>query len=174
MRCAHGGQSARALGVAFWAGGRRSDEAVRGYDRSGSEARRRGPGERPLHPFTTWKWLELQGQTAKVPVYRYQFEETLPRAAEASALHASGDRIGVSGAAGARSSLAAEDRKLSELMGKYWTNFAKTATRTVPVLPRWPVYWVGNQVMRLSGDSQAAPDAQRIRYLFLDRLASRR
>ena len=65
-----------------------------------------------------------------------------------------------------------EDRKVSELMGSYWTNFAKTGDPNGAGLPRWPVYTEkdGYPVMHLAADSQAAPDGHRGRYLLLDRV----
>jgi para-nitrobenzyl esterase len=63
-----------------------------------------------------------------------------------------------------------EDRKLSDLMSSYWVHFAKTGNPNGPGLPRWPEYEAKSewQVMHLSTSPQAAPDARRSRYLFLD------
>jgi para-nitrobenzyl esterase len=63
-----------------------------------------------------------------------------------------------------------EDRKLSEQIQAYWTNFAKTGDPNGPGLPQWPAYSAegGWQVMRLDATSEAKPDALRGRYLFLD------
>ena len=67
-----------------------------------------------------------------------------------------------------------EDRKVSELMADYWSNFAKTGNPNGPGLPVWPQYDSGNgyQVMHLSADPGAAPDTGRGRYEFLDHLPS--
>jgi para-nitrobenzyl esterase len=63
-----------------------------------------------------------------------------------------------------------EDRVLSELMGQYWTNFAKTGDPNGPGLPKWPVYNAADnyQVMHLDATPEAKPDTLRPRYLFLD------
>jgi para-nitrobenzyl esterase len=63
-----------------------------------------------------------------------------------------------------------QDRALSELMGTYWTNFAKSGDPNRPGLPPWPVYnaATGWQVMHLDATPAAKPDALRPRDLFLD------
>ena len=68
--------------------------------------------------------------------------------------------------------MAPEDRKLSDLMQRYWTNFAKTGNPNAPDLPNWPVYnaalnW---QVMHLGLQVAAQSDQHRDRYLFLYRV----
>jgi para-nitrobenzyl esterase len=128
--------------------------------------------------FSTWKWLEMQQTTAKVPVYRYEFDETLPLApdapagAEATAPHASEIEFVFQVLSSRKLPWRPEDRKVSELMGSYWTNFAKTGDPNGAGLPRWPVYTEkdGYPVMHLAADSQAAPDGHRGRYLLLDRV----
>jgi para-nitrobenzyl esterase len=63
-----------------------------------------------------------------------------------------------------------EDRALSEQMGQYWTNFAKTGDPNGAGLPRWLPYNAagGWQVMRLDAAPASQPDALRGRDLFLD------
>jgi len=62
-----------------------------------------------------------------------------------------------------------EDRKLSEMMGQYWTNFARSGDPNGPGLPKWPTTgpteW---QVMVLNANPEARPDPYRPRYVFLD------
>jgi len=68
-----------------------------------------------------------------------------------------------------------EDRKVSNLMAAYWSNFAKTGDPNGPGLPKWPVYkdQDGYPVMHLNADSHAAPDDRRARYEFLESVFSR-
>jgi para-nitrobenzyl esterase len=63
-----------------------------------------------------------------------------------------------------------EDRALSELMRKYWSNFARSGDPNGPGLPNWPKYkpQADAQVMYLNTQSKAEKDAQRERYLFLE------
>lgn len=128
--------------------------------------------------FATWKWIELQLKTGKSPVYRYEFDQTLPLAAnarpgtEARAPHASDIEFVFRMLSSKRLPWRDEDRKVSELMAAYWTNFAKTGDPNGPGLPKWPQYNSrdGYQVMHLMADAAPAPDAHRGRYLFLDHL----
>lgn len=125
--------------------------------------------------FSTWRWLEAHMQTGSAPVYRYLFELGSPgdknHAATMGAFHS--DEIEyVFGALDSRPEAVwrPEDRKLSDLMGAYWTNFARTGDPNGPGLPAWPKYGVadGWQTMHLDANSSAKPDSHRDRYLFLD------
>ena len=60
-----------------------------------------------------------------------------------------------------------EDRKLSEEMMDYWTNFAKTGDPNGSGLPQWPQYNKTSEVLILDRETQATPDATRARYEFL-------
>jgi para-nitrobenzyl esterase len=125
--------------------------------------------------YATWRWMEAQTLTGGAPVYRYRFDLGAP----ASQFHPAGsdafhsDEIEyVFGTLDSRpgSVWRAEDRRLSEEMQAYWTNFARTGDPNGAGLPRWPVYTAadGWPVMHLDAASQARPDALRARYQFLD------
>ena len=125
--------------------------------------------------YPTWKWLEMQLKTGKAPVYRYRFEQTLPLAAdapagtEAAAPHASEIEFVFQVLSSRALPWRPEDRKVSELMGSYWSNFAKTGDPNGEGLVRWPAYGDdGYQVLHLRADPAAAPDTHRGRYQFLD------
>ena len=124
--------------------------------------------------YSTWRWLEAQVQTGKAPVYRYFFDLGSPgdknHPAAMGAFH-SDDIDYVFGTLDQRpeATWRPEDRKLSEQMGQYWTNFARTGDPNGTDLPKWPTYgpteW---QVMWLDANSAAKPDPYRERYLFLE------
>jgi para-nitrobenzyl esterase len=130
--------------------------------------------------YSTWKWLEIQLQTGDSPVFRYKFEQTLPLPADArpgtepAAPHASDIEYVFQMLPSRHLPWRPEDRKVSAMMADYWTNFAKTGNPNGPGLPVWPQYHSGDgyQVMHLSADPGAAPDADRARYEFLDHLNS--
>ncbi|HEX3473331.1 MAG TPA: carboxylesterase family protein [Silvibacterium sp.] len=130
--------------------------------------------------FSTWRWLEAHVQTGNAPVYRYLLDLGSPgdkfHPAAIGAFH-SDDIEYVFGTLDSRQEFTArpEDRKLSEQIGTYWTNFARTGDPNggigaTPNLPRWPTYEAatGWMVMHFNANSEARPDTLRNRYLFLD------
>ena len=124
--------------------------------------------------YSTWKWMEMQKANGKQPVYRYRFDLVLPpnpkEPGPAVANH-SGEIEYVFGMLDSKPlRWRPEDRKLSEQMQKYWTNFARTGDPNGADLPKWPAYESGNgwQTMYLSASPEARKDEMRDRYLFLD------
>ncbi len=131
--------------------------------------------------YSTWKWLEMHRNVA---LYRYQFDQTLPPdpavkqkpGSEPEAPHASEIEFVFDMLFSRKLPWRPADRKTSDIMGSYWTNFAKTGDPNGPGLPRWPVYRSsdGYQVMHLSGDPRPVADGHRGRYEFLDSLSPRK
>jgi len=137
--------------------------------------------------YATWKWIETHRATAGTNVYRYSFDHAVPVApgpavggrtptrADIGARHAGEIEyvFGTLDSIGAP--LLPSDRKVSELVMSYWTNFARTGDPNGAGLPRWPGYdpRTGHQVMHLSENPSASPDALRPRYQFLDARASK-
>jgi len=130
--------------------------------------------------YSTWAWLEAQVKTGQAPVYRYRFDLAAPgdkfHPAGTGAFH-SDDIEYVFGTLDSRqqATIRPEDRALSDQIQKYWTNFARNGDPNSPTLPTWPPYGPTNdwQVMHLNTTSQAQPDTQRNRYLFLDSVWSK-
>jgi para-nitrobenzyl esterase len=137
--------------------------------------------------YATWKWLEMHRQTGGSPVYRYRFDRAIPIAPgtkvngvtatpkDIGARHA-GEIEYVFGALDSVPNVTWEeaDRKLSDLMMSYWSNFARSADPNGPGLPKWPGYDRStDQVMHLDVQSAAKRATDRARYEALDTFAAK-
>ncbi len=135
--------------------------------------------------YSTWKWIEMQSATGAAPVYRYHFEDAPPQspaqatAESRGAYHSSEIEFVFEDLASKPLPWRPQDRKLSDEMASYWSNFAKAGNPNAANLhkkdlPHWPTYEKddGYQVMHLNTDPHAAPDQQRARYAVLDSLTS--
>jgi para-nitrobenzyl esterase len=126
----------------------------------------------------TWKWLEMHLQTGGASVYRYEFDQVPPPSegheAEADLAYHSAEIEYVFGTLDWKKiSWRPEDYKLSEQVGAYWTNFAKTGNPNGAGLGAWPIYIrkSGYQVMHLGAAPRATADKQREQFVFLDKTA---
>ncbi len=100
-----------------------------------------------LFAWPTWSWARLQSRTGTAQVFVYYFDQKLPLSPlslffkSSSAPHGSEmpyvfrhlDQIPAT-------LYTDEDRKLSETMATYWTNFAKKGNPNGEGLPQWPVF----------------------------------
>ncbi|HET7217513.1 MAG TPA: carboxylesterase family protein, partial [Vicinamibacterales bacterium] len=128
--------------------------------------------------YGTWKWIEMHQKTGGAPVYRYSFDRKIPVAPG----HTINGVPATSRDVGARHAGEIEyvfgalelslpkvpwepvDRKLSDAITTYWTNFARRGDPNGAGLPVWPKYTDGGRVMHLDETIQALPDAHRARY----------
>ncbi|MGA2651269.1 MAG: carboxylesterase family protein [Terracidiphilus sp.] len=121
--------------------------------------------------FSTWKWLEAHRKTGDSPVYRYHFElRALPSKYHPGTFAFHSDDIEyVFGTLDTRpgETVRPEDRKLSDEMMSYWTNFAKNGDPNGPGLPTWPKYGADDALIHLNDPITAGPDTLRARYEFL-------
>jgi para-nitrobenzyl esterase len=136
--------------------------------------------------YATWKWLVEHARTSGAPVFRYRFDRKIPVAPDTkvNGFPATAEDVGARHAGeieyvfGALDSVPKVtwtdgDRRLSDLMVAYWTNFARTGDPNGPGLPAWPRFTGtgdGPQVLHLDLKSEARPDGQRERYEALDRV----
>jgi para-nitrobenzyl esterase len=161
--------------------GDEAEEALKLFPADSGQEMRNSAGLLATADFTafgTWKWLETQGATGGAAVFRFEFDDA-PRGGEAN----DGTVVGVFAYHSAEIEFVfgtldskklpwrAEDYKLSELMGTYWTNFAKNGDPNGAGVAVWPKYEEQNgfQVMHLMANPHAASDKQRAQFEFLNR-----
>jgi para-nitrobenzyl esterase len=121
--------------------------------------------------FGTWKWIEAHRKTGASPVFRYHMELAAPPSKfhpGSFAFH-SDDIEYVFGTLDTRPGAVwrPEDRKLSEQMMSYWTNFAKTGDPNGTGVPEWPKYDKDDSLIHLDSTITSGPDTLRPRYEFL-------
>jgi para-nitrobenzyl esterase len=121
--------------------------------------------------FSTWKWIEAHRKTGDAPIYRYHLElAALPSKYHPGTFAFHSDDIEyIFGTLDTRpgETIRLEDRKLSEQMMSYWTNFAKTGDPNGKDLPAWPKYDKDDSLIHLDSTITSGPDTLRPRYEFL-------
>jgi para-nitrobenzyl esterase len=119
-----------------------------------------------------WKWIEDQSKTGQTPVYRYRFD----RAAPSETLHPSGkyafhaaELEYVFGTLDVRPGATWQpaDRKLSDEVITYWTNFARTGNPNGNDLPQWPRYDKEKMLIHLTDPITVTPDTTHSEFEFL-------
>jgi para-nitrobenzyl esterase len=152
----------------------RADEFLKLYPGDTDEQAARSSidyGSDAFIAFGTWKWIAAHAKTGDSPVYRYHFELAAPPSKFHQGTFAfhSDDIEYVFGALDTRpgAEWRPEDRKLSEQMMSYWTNFAKTGDPNGPGLPEWPKLGADNLVMHLDSTITSSPSTVEPRYEFL-------
>ncbi len=123
--------------------------------------------------FSTWRWIDAQTKTGDAPVYRYHFEQPAPPSKFHPGWYAfhSDDIEYVFGTLDTRpeATWLPEDRKLSDEMMGYWTNFAKTGDPNGAGLHEWPRFDKDSTILHLDSEIMARPDTLRARYEFLEK-----
>jgi len=154
--------------------GERAEEFLRLYPGDSDEEAVRSAidyGSDSFIAFSTWKWIEAHQKTGESPVYRYHFElAALPSKYHPGTFAFHSDDIEyVFGTLDTRpgETVRDEDRKLSEKMMSYWTNFAKTGDPNGKDLPLWPMYGADDQLIHLDSNITSGPDTVSPRYEFL-------
>jgi len=95
----------------------------------------------------TYTWATLQTKTGKSPVFVYYFDQSQPASALTVMLKSNGAYHGSDCAyvfghldQDPKINYTDEDRRLSDIMVNYWTNFAKYGDPNGDGLPVWPAY----------------------------------
>jgi para-nitrobenzyl esterase len=125
--------------------------------------------------YTTWKWIEMQVATGHAPVYRYLFDHIIPTATgdppadDPGAQHASDIEFVFSTLDTKKLAWRDSDRKTSDIIVSYWTNFAKNGNPNGPGLANWPAFdEKTRQVLVLDEHPKAETETNRARYELQD------
>ena len=118
--------------------------------------------------------------TGKSPVYRYLFDQIFPTATgdpapdDPGAAHATDIEYVFHALPTRKLAWRPADRQVADLMGAYWTNFAKTGNPNGKGLPVWPAWDAKHQLMRINANAAAEAEAHRDRYEVQDAIEKRR
>lgn len=119
-----------------------------------------------------WKWAEAQSKTGQSPVYRFRFDRPAP----VEPIHPTGkyafhstELEYVFGTLDVRQGATWKpaDRRLSDEVVTYWTNFARTGDPNGNGLPKWPRYDKEKMLIHLDDPITVAPDTTRAEFEFL-------
>lgn len=125
--------------------------------------------------YSTWKWIEVHGQTAKAPIYRYRFDRVLPEADGSNRFGAS-HAVDIEYAFNTLDSKKADwqpaDRRVAETMARAFAHFVKTGNPNGAGVPEWPEFGKTRQVMYFDSTSAVGPERHRARYELLDTVAT--
>lgn len=127
--------------------------------------------------YDMWTWARLAAKAGPDRVYAYRFARRPPWPDD-SPMATWGAGHGaelpyVFGAPAEGWAWSDEDRRISDLMAAYWTNFAKTGDPNGAGLPRWPSYDIAApQVLRVTDTAAAVPESGTTALEMLDALFS--
>jgi para-nitrobenzyl esterase len=138
--------------------------------------------------YSTWKWVEMHQATGGSPVFRYSFDRKIPVPADnkMNGVPATSKDIGARHAGEIEYVFGTldlslpnvpwepADRKLSDLMTTYWSNFAKTGDPNGAGLPAWPKYQPDNRrVLHFDVETRETAETFRDRYEAIDAVVAK-
>jgi len=158
--------------------GPRADAALKVYGASTDEEALRSAGDLASDQFIvfgTWKWIDVQAKAGN-PVYRYQFDRTvpIPAAEKGTGLktfgspHAAELEYVFTMLDSKKADWQPDDYQVAKTMNAYWANFIKTGDPNGAGLANWPQFGKTHDVMHINVECQASPEEHRDRYEFLD------
>lgn len=130
--------------------------------------------------FSTWRWMDLQRQTGKAPVYYYYFTRGRPArrdgsaGADPGAVHSGEIEYALGNLATNRVyAWTADDYETSATMEGYFANFIKTGDPNGAHLPNWPAAKPADGGLlrqSIGADTHTVVDRNAPRYEFLQRV----
>jgi para-nitrobenzyl esterase len=116
-----------------------------------------------LFAWPTWAWARLQTKTGTSSAFVYYFDQKQPPSLLAAFFKSDGASHGSEIAyvfrhldMGFGAQFTDADRKLSEQMATYWTNFAKNGNPNSSGLPQWPAFHDGQPTVQYLGSEPHA------------------
>ncbi|MGO4518224.1 carboxylesterase/lipase family protein [Terriglobus sp. 2YAB30_2] len=155
--------------------GAKADEFLAAFPASTDEQAIRSADDFTTNGFIAmgaWRWAEAQSKTGQSPVYRFRFDRPAP----AEPLHPTGkyafhstELEYVFGTLDVRQGATwqSADRKLSDEVVIYWTNFARTGDPNGNGLPTWPRYDKEKKLIHLDDPITVTLDTTHAEFEFL-------
>lgn len=163
--------------------GEHADDMLKAFPADTDDEMKRSAGLLSTADFIgygTWRWIDMQLQTGRAPVYRYEFDQAPPvdpkspfAAAGPMAYHSAEIEYVFETLKSKKLPFTEGDFEVSDMMSTYWTNFARTGNPNSTGVPNWPQYNAQDkyEVMHLNPNPQAQPDEQREQYLAIENAA---
>lgn len=157
-----------------------ADELLKAYPTSGDTVNKtaRDLARDSAFGWHTWVWARLQSRMGKGNAYLYYFDQHPERApdspqADHGSPHAAEIPYVFENLSDIRRPLTPEDRRISEAMAIYWTNFAKYGHPNGEGVPNWPAFSDKNPVvMYFAGKPHTGPVPSEPSLRVLDRYFS--